>query len=68
MNHETVNDYGIDIVQEVNKVMPTFDLDKNGLLKRKINNLIWEEGSADLTLSDAELMACRIFKMLCGND
>lgn len=62
MNAETVRDFKNDAVQHVSGVMKkTHHYDS---LKIKINNLIWEEGRADMTLADAECLACRIFQGL----
>lgn len=65
MNIETARDFKDDDVQAVNKLMsPSHDYDRISSVKVKINNLIWEEMPADTTLADAEITACRIFKML----
>ncbi len=65
MNSETVRDFNDEGVQKVNQLMkPQDDEDNITRLKRKINNLLWEELPADTTISDAEIIACRIIQMI----
>ena len=65
MNSKTVINFNDIAVQEVNRLMePQDDMDNITRLKRKINNLLWEELPADTTMAEAEVMACHILQKI----
>lgn len=64
MNTGTIRDNDDDVVREVLAQLPDEGHDKNAHLKRKINNLLWEVLPNETTIKMAELIACRIFKMI----
>ncbi len=75
MNSETVEEMNsgeatleAELVRQVNNVMPPHDdEDKATHLKRKINNLLWEELPDNVTMKQAEIRACKIFRIINPN-
>ena len=57
-----------ELVQQVNKTMCSQnDEDRATHLKRKINNLLWEELPDNVAMSQAEIIACKIFRLIKPN-
>ena len=65
MNSETIKTSNDSDVQKISNIMPLEDSDDDiTRLKRKINNLLWEELPEKVTIGQAEVMACKIFGMM----
>ena len=67
MNERTIDFFPTEENQAVNALMPSdeYTTAKDGLkLKRKINELVWEECGPQTTLKQAENIACKIFWMI----
>ncbi|KKN77621.1 hypothetical protein LCGC14_0358960 [marine sediment metagenome] len=68
MNTATVREYGDETVRKVNELMPKQPLpageNEDARLKIKINNFLWEELPCEVTIAEAEHIACQIFEMI----